>query len=288
MLRHRLPVSLALILAFVGILVVDRWTAPSHFIWMTLVLVAGCLAVSESIPLFASILVRPIVPVLFACTILCLMSNSIASLMGLQGIATIGPLGCAWVISVCAILISGVILFDDEHPIVPRIATTLMGVAYIGVLGSFLALLRFRGGPDAGAFSLALVISAAKGTDIGAYTFGKLLGRHLMTPRLSPKKTWEGALGGLLFSVLFVSAVTLAERAVMGSQTLDTWSELVAFALIVSVAGQLGDLAESMLKREAHVKDASSSIPGFGGVLDLLDSLLVAAPAGWGVLTILG
>jgi len=277
-----------LISAFIGILIVDRWTAPYHFLWMSIVLIAGSLAIIESIPLFASILARPIVPILLGCTILCLFSNSIVSVMSLEGIAAIGPLGSAWVISVCIILVSGVVLFDDEHPIVPRIATTLMGVAYIGVLGSFLTLLRFHGGPDVGSFSLALVISAAKGTDIGAYTFGKLFGRHLMTPRLSPKKTWEGALGGLIFSVAFVSAVTMAEGAVMGAATLGTWPKLVTFALTVSVAGQLGDLAESMLKREAHVKDASSSIPGFGGVLDLLDSLFLAAPAGWGILTILG
>lgn len=288
MLRQRLPVSIALILAFIGILVIDRWTAPYYFVWTILVLTAGTLAVLESMPLLAAILARPVAAPLLLCSLLCLASNSLASVSALQGIATLGPLGCAWVVSVCVILVSGVVLFDDINPVVPRVAATLMGVAYIGVLGSFLALLRFRGGPDTGAFSLGLIIAAAKGTDIGAYTFGKLFGRHLMTPRLSPKKTWEGALGGLLFAVLFAYFVTLAESAATGNATLANWPKLLIFALAVSIAGQLGDLAESMLKREAHVKDASSSIPGFGGVLDLLDSLLLAAPAGWGILTILG
>ena len=107
-----------------------------------------------------------------------------------------------------------------------------------------------------------------------------------MTPKLSPKKTWEGACGGVLFAIGLTFLVRSIELAVMGTQTLKSLGIAVFFAILVSISGQLGDLAESLIKREARTKDASSSIPGFGGVLDLLDSLLLAAPVGWAILQI--
>ena len=288
MLRHRLPVSIVLIAAFTGILIVDGWTAPYHVLWMSLVIAAGGLATAEAIPLLTVTVGRPIAGPLFAGTLVCLASNAAASMAGSTGAMALGPMGCALAISVCFTLAAGVRLFDDGAHVMPRVAATILGIVYVGVLGSFLAQLRFLHGPDHGLFALALVVGATKGTDIGAYTFGKLFGRHLMTPRLSPKKTWEGAAGGLIFSVAIVTGLCFLELGVTGQMTLPAWPGRLAFALGVSVAGQIGDLAESMLKREAGVKDASSIIPGFGGVLDLLDSLMLAAPAGWAILTILG
>jgi phosphatidate cytidylyltransferase len=108
-----------------------------------------------------------------------------------------------------------------------------------------------------------------------------------MTPKLSPKKTWEGAIGGLICAVLMAQIITSLEIAIRGQATLESLPARLIFAITVSIAGQLGDLAESLIKREAHLKDASTVIPGFGGVLDLLDSLFLAAPVGWAILTIL-
>ena len=287
MLRQRLPVSIALIASFIGILLIDGLTAPYHVIWMGLAVAAGLLAAHEASPLLVASIGKPMKAPLFAGIALCLGSNVVASILDRQGFDALGPLGGAWVLCVGGVLACGVRLFDDESPVMPQVASTLFGIAYIGVLGSFLTLLRFFDGPERGLFALALVVGATKGTDIGAYTFGKLIGRHLMTPKLSPKKTWEGAFGGLAFAVLIVFGITWLEFAVTGVSTLDAWPLRLAFALGVSVAGQIGDLAESMLKREARVKDASSVIPGFGGVLDLLDSLFLAAPVGWAILTVL-
>lgn len=287
MLRHRLPVSVVLILSFVGLLIVDGLTKPYHAIWMSLAVVAGILASIEISPLLTATIGKPFQPLLLTGVIICLASNIGASILGLQGISALGPLACAFVLALCLVLVESVRRFDDISPVVVSTAATVLGIAYIGILGSFLILLRFSGGADAGLFRLIFVVGATKGTDIGAYTCGRLFGRHLMTPRLSPKKTWEGALGGVLFSVLIVSLISMIENSTIGVSTFGTWPSLLVFALCVSVAGQLGDLVESMLKREAHVKDASSTIPGFGGVLDLLDSLFLAAPSGWLILTIL-
>jgi phosphatidate cytidylyltransferase len=152
-------------------------------------------------------------------------------------------------------------------------------VAYLGLLPAFFVQLRWW--PDAapalaGVTALALVIFVPKCGDIGAYFTGRLVGRHAMTPLLSPKKTWEGLAGGLTASV----AVAAALNGVL-SPILGTHAQAAAFGLAVGVAGVLGDLAESLIKRDCKQKDASHVVPGFGGVLDVVDSVLFAAPVAY-------
>ena len=118
--------------------------------------------------------------------------------------------------------------------------------------------------------------------DTGAYTVGRLIGRHKMAPSISPGKTVEGALGAFLFACLgswltFRWIVPfLPEGAGPGP-----WYGWLLFGVLVGGAGMLGDLAESLLKRDVGVKDSSTWMPGFGGVLDILDSLLLSAPVAW-------
>lgn len=161
-----------------------------------------------------------------------------------------------------------------------RIAWTLFVLAYLGVLASFLAQLRWLP-PGAGRFNLAtlammLAIFVPKCCDIGAYTTGRLIGKTPFTPKLSSKKTWEGSIGGLVFAVI----VALAGSA-LGPQSPWWWLKAIGFGVVVGIAGMMGDLAESLLKREIQKKDASNAIPGFGGILDVADSVLFAAPVAY-------
>src|SRR5262249_42312432 len=121
---------------------------------------------------------------------------------------------------------------------------------------------------------LALTIFVPKAGDIGAFFTGTFLGKHKMTPTLSPKKTWEGFAGGLVASVL--AAVGLGQILPVFRHGM-----LGAAAVGVVVAGVLGDLAESLIKRDCQTKDAAKSIPGFGGLLDVIDSVLFAAPVAY-------
>jgi phosphatidate cytidylyltransferase len=121
-----------------------------------------------------------------------------------------------------------------------------------------------------------------KMSDVGAYTVGRLAGRHKLAPVLSPGKTIEGALGGLLFACL---GSWIALRWVLPAMTgavavYSNWGWLV-YGLLVGLAGILGDLAESLIKRDVGRKDSSDWLPGFGGVLDMLDSVLLAAPVAY-------
>ena len=122
---------------------------------------------------------------------------------------------------------------------------------------------------------MASWIIVVKLGDIGAYSVGRLVGRHKITPLLSPSKTWEGAAGTLLFSVLGSWAVFrfLPPHG-------PSWGWL-PFGLLMGGVGMAGDLAESLLKRDAGSKDSSRWLPGLGGVLDILDSLLLTAPLAW-------
>ncbi|MDA0352099.1 MAG: CDP-archaeol synthase [Chloroflexi bacterium] len=142
-------------------------------------------------------------------------------------------------------------------------------VLYVGILGSHFVLLRDL--PD-GQRWLVVMLATVFSTDTGAYAVGRTFGRHKMAPTVSPKKTWEGAAGGFACGAL---AAVIAPIAL----DLDAPSSaIVLLALGVPVIAEIGDLVESALKRRLGVKDVSHLLPGHGGFLDRLDSLLFAAP----------
>ena len=175
-----------------------------------------------------------------------------------------------------AVMIAELIRKDKGHAVY-HISVTIFGVLYVSWLGSHLMLLRELPvivGLDY-AFGYRFVIIVFTLTwcyDTGAYTFGRIFGRHKLFPSISPGKTIEGAIGGTFLSI---AGILVARRL------LDTHlgiTEAVVLALVASVIGQLGDLVESMIKRDAKIKDSSTAIPGHGGILDRFDSLLFTAP----------
>ena len=167
-----------------------------------------------------------------------------------------------------------------------KVACTLFGVLYIPLALSALAPLRFRSpDPAAGRLAILLLFAVIWGGDTLAYFVGRSIGRRPLATRISPKKTVEGAIGGLLGSLLAALGVRLAFPRVQPNP--DTWAFMVV-VLLVALAGQIGDLAESALKRGGGVKDSGAVLPGHGGMLDRLDSLLFAAPTLWLVLTAVG
>lgn len=156
----------------------------------------------------------------------------------------------------------------------------VFAIVYVGLLGSFLVMLRIAYGVPA----VVSMIAVAKLCDVGAYTVGRLIGRHKMAPSLSPGKTIEGAVGGLAFAILgaWLSVAVLFPLAT-GEPSQTTWVGVVIYGLAVGLAGMLGDLAESLIKRDVMRKDSGTNVPGFGGFLDIYDSLLLAAPVAFGL-----
>lgn len=158
-----------------------------------------------------------------------------------------------------------------------HISVTILGVIYVAFLGSHLVLLRelplvLNLDYNLGASFVFLAFIITWAGDTGAYIVGSALGKHRLIPRVSEKKTKEGSVGGLLFSVV----AALIARATVAPY-LDLWHALF-LGFLAGIVGQLGDLFESMIKRDAAVKDTSDLLPGHGGVLDRFDSLLFTAP----------
>jgi phosphatidate cytidylyltransferase len=121
-----------------------------------------------------------------------------------------------------------------------------------------------------------LAIFVPKCGDIGAYFTGRALGRHRMAPTLSPKKTWEGVAGGVTASVLAAVGIDRLGPVVRGG-----WPSAAGLGAALGIVGIFGDLAESLIKRDAQQKDASQRVPGFGGILDVVDSVVFAAPVAY-------
>ena len=157
------------------------------------------------------------------------------------------------------------------------ISTTLFGLMYVPWLLNFIAKINyFPTLPDGdGAFFVLYFILVTKFTDMGAYAVGSLIGRHKMIPRISPGKTWEGFGGAIAVSVgASVVFAHLAKAHMPGMTTMHA----IVLGVILSIGAVVGDLIESLFKREAGLKDSGKMFPGIGGILDLLDSLLFNAP----------
>jgi phosphatidate cytidylyltransferase len=158
------------------------------------------------------------------------------------------------------------------------ISATVMGAVWVGCGLGFLLLIRAL--PDHGRLATITILLAVWAGDTFAYFGGRLLGRHRMAPTTSPGKTWEGFVFGTS-ATIFVAFVTLYKQDYL------TIGESVALGAVLAVAGPLGDLFESMLKRDAGVKDAGVLLGGHGGMLDRLDGVLFAAPAAYFTIMVL-
>ncbi|MDD5019221.1 MAG: phosphatidate cytidylyltransferase [Candidatus Omnitrophica bacterium] len=152
------------------------------------------------------------------------------------------------------------------------ISTTMFGVLYVSWLFSFMIKIRLLEHGMALAGCLLLI---TKGADIGAFFVGIKWGKHSLIPKISPKKTIEGVIGGIVFGI----GGALASKSFLPDTPVFSFVNLVLLGIALSLLGLLGDLSESLIKRDCATKDSSSILPGMGGVLDVIDSLLFTAPA---------
>ena len=170
-------------------------------------------------------------------------------------------------------------LFRNKGSAIYNIGSTFLGIFYIGIFSaSLIAVREFYSSFEVNNYGAFLIISIFASIWIGdsaAYYGGISLGRHKLFPRVSPKKSWEGSIFGFTFSV---AAMILAKVLVLDFLS---WLNVIIIGIIIGTIGQIGDLVESLIKRDSESKDSSSLIPGHGGFFDRFDSLLFSAPAIW-------
>lgn len=278
MIRTRVVMGSVLAAAAAGVLVGDAYLAPWFPCLFGCLLAAGLFAGRELVRLFPPVFRPPEVLVLVGLffTIAANWYDVVrANLAGSlpTSASPWPPVLFVFTAVLFAAFLVEMARYREPGAAVPRLALCVFAVAYLGLLGSFFARIRWL---DHGGLILALTIFVPKGGDIGAFFTGTFLGRHKMTPILSPKKTWEGFTGGLLAAVLTAVGLSFVGPVFAGGIP-----EAAAFGVVVGVAGVFGDLAESLIKRDGQTKDAAASIPGFGGVLDVIDSVLFAAPVAY-------
>jgi phosphatidate cytidylyltransferase len=279
MLSTRLWMGAILIILASGMLVFDQSFRPWYpflLLFFLVLALVGCLELVSLLPEAQ----RPPLGLCLAGVVAVVLANWPAH-VGLWAGDPWRDLTGVFAALVLAAFLAEMATFREPGGSVTRIALAVWVVAYLGLLPSFLAQLRWQPGETGddrrGVTALALAIFVPKFCDIGAYFTGRLLGRHRMTPVLSPKKTWEGLAGGLALAAL---TAVLINRSLPVPALRDDLAA-AGLGLTVGVAGVLGDLAESLIKRDCRQKDASQVVPGFGGVLDVIDSIVFAAPVAY-------
>jgi len=302
MLGTRVLIGLSLIVVLLGVLYLDEWFAPWFPLWLLLSALAMGAAAMELAGLLAAAGCHPSMNSVLGGVLALVAANwmpHVADTLNARaqpGSLAVEPLDPLTVLAWPLLTFVGVLMvsfvvqsiqFVKPGRTMVTIAGTVLVVAYVGLLGSFVLQMRWFEGPYHGLVPLIMLFATAKGADTGAYFVGRIAGRHKLWPSLSPNKTVEGALGGMLFAVLFALLVTGVAGDLLHLPAL-SGLESVGFGVLVGLAAQLGDLMESMIKRDSERKDASSAVPGFGGVLDILDSLLFAGPVGYAYWVALG
>jgi phosphatidate cytidylyltransferase len=278
MLKYRLLFGILMIVGFVALVVFDGWldgsltkstTDDKPIQGIVLSLLVALLAIPAQIELSklaAAKNVKIFLPVSIVASIV------FATWRFWQQFIEFSP-------GICLVLLSSFVLFAlilyqyiryGTSGFLANCGVNCFSIWYLGLLSSFCVAIRI----EFGMWALLMFIFVIKSADIGAYTFGTLFGKHKFSPKVSPGKTWEG-MGGA-----FIAAIIVAVGFAVGCGIMVWWSAIV-FGWCFAVIGQLGDLTESMIKRDAEQKDSARKVPGFGGVLDIIDSLLIAAPVAY-------
>jgi len=277
MLKHRLIFGTLMTLAFVGIVLLDGWLDGSLTkgvdnlqIYGTLIVILVALLEIAGLLELSKLAAAKGAKILLPCSIPASISLA-ASSYWLQFIPYSPELILYFLLglAVCLCFLYQRLRYGLSGVLV-NCGGASFSILYLGLLGGFIPAVRINFGP----WHLLMLVFVVKCSDIGAYTFGRLFGRHKFSPVISPKKTWEG-MAGAVFAAVIVAVAFAVSCDIMA------WWLGILFGAGFAFIGQLGDLAESMLKRDAEKKDASNNVPGFGGILDVVDSVLVTAPFGY-------
>lgn len=278
MLRHRLVFGILMMAFFIAVVVFDGWMDGSltasnaddkqvqGTLFCMLIALLAFPAQLELSKLAAAKNLRIFTPVTIVASIL------FANKDYLQQFIEIRPDNFLIFLSAFALfaLLLYQYIFHKTSSVLANCGAGYFSIVYLGLLSSFCVAMRL----EFGLWHLLMFVFVVKCADIGAYTIGSMFGKHKFSPKISPAKSWEGMGGAVAFAIIVAIGFAL-------SCDIMSWWFAIIFGLCLAFIGQIGDLVESMIKRDAEQKDSANKVPGFGGVLDIIDSPLVAAPFGY-------
>ena len=278
MLKHRLFFGILMTVLFIAVVIFDGWLDGSltaaqtddkpiqGTVFCLLIALLAIPAQLELSKLAAAKNLRIFTPVTIISSILFATSGY------LQQFIEIRP--DTYIIFLSAFVLFALLLYQyifyKTSAVLANCGAGYFSILYLGLLSSFCVRMRL----EFGLWPLLMFVFVVKSADIGAYTIGSIFGRHKFSPKISPGKTWEGMAGALVFAIIVAIGFAV-------SCDIMSWWFAIIFGLCLAFIGQIGDLAESMIKRDAEQKDSANKVPGFGGILDIIDSPLVAAPFGY-------
>lgn len=292
MLRFRLLAAAAILIPLFGILYADvQWNFGIPGIWLLpLGLIISLMAVHEVLDLLWAAGHQPLSWTAYAGVAMIYLSAWVPQLWPLSGspyppTCPLGKLGWPLMASALALILAFVgemRRYEKPGGVIVNLALSLFTMVYVGIPMAFAALLRQFHDNHWGMAALVSVVLIVKMSDTGAYFVGKSLGRRKLVPTLSPGKTVAGGIGCLLFAVgaAFLFTQLLAPWMTGESVKSPLWGAII-YGLILAVIGVIGDLSESLIKRDMGRKDSSNWLPGLGGILDILDSLLLTMPVAY-------
>jgi phosphatidate cytidylyltransferase len=291
-LRSRLLAAAAILIPLFGILYADvNLNAGMPGIWLVpLGLVISLMAAYEVLDLLRTPGHQPVAWTVYGGVAAIFLAACVPMIWPLSGSpyppnCPVGRLG--WPLMAVAVALTMAFIgemrrYEKPGGVIVHLALAMFTIVYVGVPMAFAALLRQFHSNEWGMAALVSSIFVVKMSDTGAYFFGKSFGRRKLAPKLSPGKTVAGGVGCLVFAVL---------AAIFFAQFLAPWMTgkavksplwgTIAYGLILAVTGVIGDLGESLIKRDMGRKDSSSWLPGLGGVLDVMDSLFLSIPAAY-------
>jgi phosphatidate cytidylyltransferase len=285
MLKHRLFFGTLMAVFFTGVVIFDGWLDGSlsesvedkplqGTILFALVVILVILAQVEFSNLASTKDLKVLIPV--SCTASVLLTGTwywpqVISIFRPQSVENPAAIYPLFFLFVSVLSLPGLVSYQyfryGTSGLIGNCGASYFSIFYLGILSSFVLAIRI----EAGLWALVMFIFVVKCADIGAYAIGTCFGKHKFSPKVSPGKTWEG-MGGAVLAAALVAVAFTAGCGIM------SWWLGVIFGVSFAFIGQAGDLVESMIKRDAEQKDSANNVPGFGGILDIVDSPLFAAP----------
>jgi len=284
MLAWRLGIAAILIPAILAMFWLDAVQGPNATILMLFCALLSVRCSWEMTQLLTVRSMRPSFPLTAICSLIIVFAawgHTISAPPGAIArlLVALGEIGIALTFAFTFLFMREAWRFREAGSSMETLGAGWIGVMYSGGLLAVTSQFRWYPSPELGYYALMSLAVAVKSGDTMAYTFGRLWGRRKMAPALSPGKTWMGAIGAVVGAIIgSVLWLHSGARLFEASPEITSYPAVILYGVLMGVVGLVGDLCESLIKRDVEKKDSASLMPGFGGLLDLLDSVLFAAP----------